>query len=66
MATIELTAENFESTMTGGGLVLIDFWAAPRAFPDTLRPRMPWGRMTHASGTFDPDGSDTPVGIFRA
>ena len=28
MATIELTAENFDSTMTGGGLVLVDFWAA--------------------------------------
>ena len=28
MATIELTAENFESTITGGGLVLVDFWAA--------------------------------------
>jgi thioredoxin 1 len=28
MATVELTAENFESTMTGGGLVLVDFWAA--------------------------------------
>ena len=28
MATVELTAENFESTVTGGGLVLIDFWAA--------------------------------------
>ncbi len=28
MATIELTAENFDSTMTGGGLVLVYFWAA--------------------------------------
>ena len=28
MAAVELTAENFESTVTGGGLVLIDFWAA--------------------------------------
>jgi thioredoxin 1 len=28
MATVELTAENFESTVTGGGLLLIDFWAA--------------------------------------
>jgi len=28
MATVELTAENFDSTMTGGGLVLVDFWAA--------------------------------------
>lgn len=28
MATVELTAENFESTVTGEGLVLIDFWAA--------------------------------------
>ena len=28
MATVELTAENFESTLTGGGLVLVDFWAA--------------------------------------
>ena len=28
MATTELTAENFNSTVTGGGLVLVDFWAA--------------------------------------
>ena len=27
MATVELTAENFNSTVTGDGLVLIDFWA---------------------------------------
>ena len=27
MATVELTAENFNSTMTGDGLVLVDFWA---------------------------------------
>jgi thioredoxin 1 len=28
MATVELTAENFNSAVTGGGLVLVDFWAA--------------------------------------
>ena len=28
MATVELTAENFDSTVTGDGLVLVDFWAA--------------------------------------
>ncbi len=28
MATVELTAGNFESAVTGGGLVLVDFWAA--------------------------------------
>ena len=28
MATVELTAENFNSTVTDGGLVLVDFWAA--------------------------------------
>jgi thioredoxin 1 len=28
MATVDLTAENFNSTVTGGGLVLVDFWAA--------------------------------------
>jgi thioredoxin 1 len=27
MATIELTSENFESVVDGGGLVLVDFWA---------------------------------------
>jgi len=27
MATVELTAENFNSTVTGSGLVLVDFWA---------------------------------------
>ena len=28
MATVELTADNFNSTVTGGGLVLVDFWAS--------------------------------------
>ena len=28
MATVELTADNFDSTVTGGGLVLVDFWAS--------------------------------------
>jgi thioredoxin 1 len=28
MATVELTAENFESAVSGEGLLLIDFWAA--------------------------------------
>jgi thioredoxin 1 len=27
MATIELTNENFEATVTGSGIVLVDFWA---------------------------------------
>jgi len=28
MATLELTASNFEDTVTGDGIVLVDFWAA--------------------------------------
>ena len=28
MATVELTTENFEPALTGGGLALVDFWAA--------------------------------------
>lgn len=27
MSTTELTIENFESTVTAGGIVLVDFWA---------------------------------------
>ena len=27
MATVELTAENFNTTVSSGGLVLVDFWA---------------------------------------
>jgi thioredoxin 1 len=27
MATLELTKENFEPTVTGSGIVLVDFWA---------------------------------------
>jgi len=27
MATLELTKENFEATVTGTGIVLVDFWA---------------------------------------
>ena len=27
MTTIELTKENFEATITGSGIVLVDFWA---------------------------------------
>ncbi|HEV2372615.1 MAG TPA: thioredoxin [Streptosporangiaceae bacterium] len=28
MATVELTSENFESVVSGEGLVLVDFWAS--------------------------------------
>ena len=28
MTTQTLTAQNFESTITGGGIVLVDFWAS--------------------------------------
>ena len=28
MATVEVTAENFESVISGAGLALIDFWAS--------------------------------------
>lgn len=28
MATLELTKENFETTVSGDGIVLVDFWAA--------------------------------------
>jgi thioredoxin 1 len=28
MATVELTADNFNSTASGDGLLLVDFWAA--------------------------------------
>ena len=28
MATVELTSENFDAVTSGGGLVLVDFWAA--------------------------------------
>ncbi|RLK59562.1 thioredoxin [Actinokineospora cianjurensis] len=28
MATVELTAENFDEVVGGGGTVLVDFWAA--------------------------------------
>jgi len=27
MATVKLTADNFNSTVSGGGLILVDFWA---------------------------------------
>ncbi|MDG4768118.1 thioredoxin [Solwaraspora sp. WMMD406] len=28
MATVELTAQNFDETTTGDGIVLVDFWAS--------------------------------------
>ncbi|HZP28108.1 MAG TPA: thioredoxin [Acidimicrobiia bacterium] len=28
MATVALTEQNFESTITGGGIVLVDWWAS--------------------------------------
>lgn len=28
MATVELTAENFEQTVSGDGITLVDFWAS--------------------------------------
>ena len=37
MPTVELTAENFDSTITSNDIVIVDFWADPSADDRTNR-----------------------------
>ena len=56
MAVLELTQENFESTVTGNKMVIVDFWAlwcgrAPRLV--SRRPVCGSGAAGAASGSLD-------------
>ncbi len=52
MATVNLTAENFEQTIGGEGLVLIDFWAAWCAPCRRFAPVFEQSSQTHPDAVF--------------
>lgn len=52
MATTELTLENFESTVTAGGITLVDFWADWCGPCKMFGPIFEKSSETHADITF--------------
>ncbi|WP_329530980.1 thioredoxin family protein [Streptomyces sp. NBC_01450] len=68
MATVELTRDNFEETVTGSGIVLIDFWAAWCGPCRMFSPVYEEAAERHPDivfGKVDTEAQPTVTGAFR-
>jgi len=63
MATVELTSENFESAVAGGGLVLVDFWAAWCRPCRTFAPVFERASERHPDAVFGKVDTETQPGL---
>jgi len=63
MATVELTSENFESAVAGGGLVLVDFWAAWCGPCRTFAPVFERASERHPDAVFGKVDTETQPGL---